>query len=211
MEDASRNQRGLRAIFRLETWRLVTGLLCILCMAFWGCQPGQQVSDDGRDLTLEKEPLPIGGDFTLTDHNGMPFRLVDQNRPVLLFFGYTTCPDFCPQTLARLAQVYFELGESDLLTVFVSVDPGRDTPENLKMYLSHFDMPAVGLTGGEAAVNKVVEQYAGFYERRDEASAAGYLIDHSLYIYAVDRTGGVRFLLRSTDSVKNILKVVRQL
>ncbi|MBT3605855.1 MAG: SCO family protein [Candidatus Latescibacteria bacterium] len=193
--------------------RLVTMLLSLLILVFGGCQQAEQMGEPERDLTLEKEVFPIGGDFTLTDQHGQPFRLADLKRPVLLFFGYATCPDYCPQTLARLAQVYAVLGADaqDVLTVFVSVDSERDTPEVLKTYLSHFDMDVVGLTGKKDVVDAVVKQYAGFYEVRDEGSAAGYLIDHSLYIYVVDREGGVRFLLRSTDSVADIVTVVRQL
>ncbi|MFT5369765.1 MAG: protein SCO1/2 [Candidatus Latescibacterota bacterium] len=199
--------------FRLATCRLAMGLFSLLIFVFLGCQSPDQMGEPERDLTLEKEAFPIGGDFVLTDQNGQPFRLLDQKRPVLLFFGYATCPDFCPQTLARLAKVYSVLGDDakDVLTVFVSVDSQRDTPDVLKTYLSHFDVSVVGLTGTKEAVDAVVKQYAGFYEVRDEGSAAGYLIDHSLYIYVVDRMGGVRFLLRSTDSVADIVTVVRQL
>lgn len=194
---------------RFVTFRLVT----VFFLFFVGCQPSERSGEVERDLTLEKEAMPIGGDFTLTDQDGQPFRLLDQTQPVLLFFGYATCPDFCPQTLARLAQVYDTLGEDgkDVLTVFVSVDTKRDTPSVLKAYLAHFDMPVVGLTGSQEDVDAVVKQYAGFYEVRDEGSAAGYLIDHSLYIYVIDRDGGVRFLLRSTDSVADIATVMKQL
>jgi len=185
----------------------------VFFLLFVGCQTDEYIGEDGRDLTLEKEAMPIGGDFTLTDQDGNAFRLLDQTQPVLLFFGYATCPDFCPQTLARLAQVYAALGEGDkdVLTVFVSVDTKRDTPSVLKTYLAHFDMPVVGLTGSQEDVDTVVKQYAGFYEVRDEGSAAGYLIDHSLYIYVIDRDGGVRFLLRSTDAVADIATVIKQL
>ena len=207
-----RRSAGLRSQVAgkgLAACRFVT----VLFFLFVGCASEVRVGEDGRDLTLEAEALPIGGDFSLTDQDGQPFRLAQVKQPVLLFFGYATCPDFCPQTLAQLAQVYATLGEDgkDVLTVFVSVDAKRDTPDVLKTYLAHFDMPVVGLTGSQDAVDAVVKQYAGFYKVRDEGSAAGYLIDHSLYIYAIDRDGGIRFLLRSTDSVKDMVTVIKQL
>lgn len=193
------------------TWYVIGWVLCVL--SFMGCGQEKQPEMGEAALVLENEAMPIGGDFTLTDHNGKPFHLFEQKRPVLLFFGYATCPDFCPQTLAQLAQAYSKLedGAKDVLTVFVSVDPQRDSPEVLKKYLTHFDVPVVGLTGSKEALDAVVKQYAGFYEIRDEGSAAGYLIDHSLYIYVIDRNGGVRYLLRSTDSVDDMVTIMRQL
>ena len=209
MDRVCMGHRSAGGDLRLVTCRLLT----VFFLLFVGCQTDEHIGEDGRDLTLEKEAMPIGGDFTLTDQDGQSFRLLDQTQPVLLFFGYATCPDFCPQTLARLAQVYDTLGDDgkDVLTVFVSVDAKRDTPHVLKTYLAHFDMPVVGLTGSREDVDAVVKQYAGFYEVRDEGSAAGYLIDHSLYIYVIDRDRGVRFLLRSTDSVADIATVMKQL
>lgn len=189
-------------------------IVCLFCgLGVMGCGKEKQPEMGETALVLEKEAMPIGGDFTLTDHNGKPFHLFEQKRPVLLFFGYATCPDFCPQTLAQLAQAYSKLedGAKDVLTVFVSVDPQRDTPEVLKKYVTHFEVPVVGLTGSKDALDAVVKQYAGFYEIRDEGSAAGYLIDHSLYIYVIDRNGGVRYLLRSTDSVDDMVTIMRQL
>jgi len=190
--------------------RFVIG--CLLCFGLMGCNAEKQPEMGETTLVLEKEAMPIGGDFSLTDHNGEPFHLFAQKRPVLLFFGYATCPDFCPQTLAQLAQAYSKLGDDgDVLTVFVSVDPQRDTPEVLKKYIAHFEVPVVGLTGSKEALDAVVKQYAGFYEIRDEGSAAGYLIDHSLYIYVIDRNGGVRYLLRSTDTIDDMVTIMRQL
>ncbi|MDA0710294.1 MAG: SCO family protein [bacterium] len=202
---------GLRCCVGIHLLLLVTA--CILCCVSQGCGPGQQADESVRDLTLEAEPLPIGGDFLLTDHNGQTFHLAEQKGPVLLFFGYASCPDFCPQTLSQIAQVYAVLGQQaeDLQTIFVSVDPVRDTPDVLKTYLSHFGLPVIGLTGSKEEIDSVVKQYAAFYEVRDAHSAAGPLIDHSVYIYAIDREGRVRFLLRSTDTVKDMVTVIRQL
>lgn len=183
----------------------------IALLLFAACRPAEPPGEPERDLRLSDEPLSIGGDFVLIDHDGEPFRLAEQNRPILLFFGYAHCPDFCPQTLARIARVYHLLGGGDFLTAFVSVDPDRDTPDALKIYLSHFDIPAIGLTGTRDSINAVIRRYGGFYEVSNQESAAGPLIDHSLYTYLIDRNGDVRFLFRHSDTPENMVNVLRQL
>ncbi|MDP6042470.1 MAG: SCO family protein, partial [Candidatus Latescibacteria bacterium] len=139
--------------------------------------------------------------------------LSDQDHPYLIFFGYTSCPDACPQTLARIASAYTLLDDNthDLKTLFISVDPNRDPPQALKTYLSHFDVPAIGLTGSRDSINAVVKRYAAHYEINDQNSAAGYLIDHSLYTYLIDRNGNIRFLFRASHTAEDIATVVRQL
>lgn len=196
--------------FRTSHFARRTAFCLFALLLFAACRPADP-GDADRDLRLSEEPLSIGGDFVLTDHNGDPFHLAEQNRPILLFFGYAHCPDFCPQTLARIARAYYLLGESDLLTAFASVDPDRDTPDMLKTYLSHFDIPAIGLTGSRDSIDAVIRRYGGFYEVSDQESAAGPLIDHSLYTYLIDRNGHVRFLFRHSDTPENMVNVLRQL
>ena len=187
--------------------------ILLLFLVFLGCQPADQSPTELRDFRLPGTPLSVGGDFTLTDHNNQPFTLSNQSGPFLLFFGYANCPDVCPQTLSKISQVYAQLGDDAkyLKTLFISVDPDRDPPETLKTYLDYFNMPVIGLTGPKATIDKTVKQYGGFYQVSDQNSAAGYLIDHSVYIYLIDKNGDVRFLFRSKDTPQNIADVVRQL
>ena len=200
-------------------WRLGTGgwrgFLCFaFCtLLFMACKPLERVPQSDPDLTLSADSYPFGGDLTLVDHDGNSFHLADQERPFLLFFGYASCPDACPQTMARLASAYTILGEDarDLGTLFVSVDPGRDSPEMLKSYLSHFDVPAIGLTGVQDSIDAVVKRYAAHYEIGERNSAAGYLIDHSLYTYLLDQNGDLRFFFRPSHTAEDIATVVRQL
>src|SRR5277367_4908854 len=94
--------------------------------------------------------LPVGGDFALTDDNNQHFELSSlRGKAVLIFFGYTSCPDVCPTTLSKLSEVYRQLGPAAarVKTLYVSVDPQRDTPMVLKEDLSDFDLDALGLTG----------------------------------------------------------------
>src|SRR5687767_12255498 len=98
------------------------------------------------------DPLGYGGDLSLTAHDGRPFRLQDlRGNAVLLFFGYTSCPDMCPLTMSRIASARDQVGgdASRVQTLFVSIDPNRDTPDVLKEYVGSFAMPVTGLTGSD--------------------------------------------------------------
>lgn len=134
---------------------------------------------------------------------------------MLLFFGYTTCPDVCPATLTRLSRVYREL-QNDRIddrveTVFVSVDPQRDTPEKLKEYLSYFAVRATGVTGPPGEIDAIVRKYGASYEKVPVKSAAGYLINHSMYLYLIDAQGQVRHLFRHEDPPEKIADLVKRL
>lgn len=169
----------------------------------------------GRGSDADLEPLSIGGDFTLTGTDGKPFQLASlRGQTVLLFFGYTACPDVCPTTLARLARVYERLRRDGLdhkvTAVFVSVDPQRDTPAKLGEYLSYFAVPARGVTGSPAQLAPIVRRYGASYERVQVASAAGYLINHTTYVYLIDPIGRVRHLIRHEDPPDRIADLVER-
>jgi protein SCO1 len=142
-------------------------------------------------------PAPtIGGDFALTDHTGARFESQSQRGKVLLvFFGYTMCPDVCPTTLSKLSSVMRRLGDAkgDVRTLYISVDPERDTPEVLKADLALFQLDAVGLTGTRAEVDAVVKLFGASYEIVPTPESAGrYSVSHSTMLYLLDREGRVR-------------------
>lgn len=157
----------------------------------------------------------IGGDFTLTDHRGRPFRLAETDGKVrLLFFGYAMCPDVCPMTLSKVVQVRRLLGDDaeDVMTLFVSVDPERDTPEKLRDYLGYFDLgEAAALSGTTEEVDAVVDLFKASYEKDDTGSAAGYLINHTPYLFLLDRGGTVRALYRPSEKPEEIVSAIRVL
>lgn len=135
------------------------------------------------------EPAAIAFDFTLTDENGQVFALSQlRGYWILLTYGYTSCPDICPTTLANLRQVKQALGpEADQVrVVFVSLDPERDTPDILRRYLSHFGEGVKGLTGAPGEVAAAAKEYGVKYEKKESTSAAGYLVSHSAYVYLID-------------------------
>jgi len=155
-----------------------------------------------------------GNDFALTDQDGRPFRLSQlRGKMVFLFFGYTHCPDACPTTMAKLSQVFKLLGRNSdqVMTVFVSVDPGRDTTSVLKSYLAYFHMNSVGLTGTKEEIDVVVKQYGAKYEIEQSDSAAGYHINHSTDLYLLDQKGELVRTFSYSDGVQVIVDGVEQM
>lgn len=156
----------------------------------------------GAALVLRRPSAPppsrvdLGGPFALVDQAGRPFTDRDLRvRPAALFFGFTTCPEVCPTTLARWSASLKALGpEADRVRlVFVSVDPERDTPAVLKSYLSDFDPRITGLTGSPAAVARMLAAYH-VYARKVPLPGGGYTIDHTAAAYLFDREGGFQGL-----------------
>ncbi len=157
----------------------------------------------GSDGPAEPTATPLPGtvldppkevaDFTLTRHTGQPMSLSDlRGKAVMLFFGYTYCPDVCPTTLAEFKRVKQQLGaDADRVAfVFVSVDGARDTPERLAQYVTAFDPGFIGLTGPEADLRRIAQDYGVFFQRAtyDDAQT-GYLVDHTASSFVVDPEG----------------------
>lgn len=170
----------------------------------------------GRTNGPAAQAVPVldgGGDFSLIDHDGKPFSLASQRgNVVLIFFGYTFCPDACPTTLSKLASVYRKLGDdaARVKTLYISVDPERDTPEVLKADLSNFRIDAIGLTGVKADIDKVVQQYGAAYEIVPTPdSAAKYTVSHTTTLYALDPSGRIRMKFRYEASVDEVTDGIR--
>ena len=146
--------------------------------------------------TRYAEPYPAAPDFSLTRANGDIFRLSDQRgRVILLFFGYTACPDICPTTMAEMKQVLDRLSPDNLehvQVVFVSVDPKRDTPERVQEYAEHFSTSFIGLSGSEEELAPVWDAYGIYRLEVPGVSAAGYTVDHTARVTMIDRNGNMR-------------------
>ena len=152
--------------------------------------------------------------FTLSDHNAQARSLGDfKGKVVAIFFGYTSCPDICPTTLSRLAEVMKVLGpDADKVQVlFVSVDPERDTAARLKDFVPWFHPSFLGLRGDAAQTKAVSEEYRVFSARREVGSQLGYVLDHSSGVYVYDPAGRLRLYVKDTASVDDIVADVRQL
>jgi len=137
----------------------------------------------------------FGRDFSLTDHTGKPRTLADyRGKAVVVFFGYTQCPDVCPTTLATLAETMKKLGpDADKVQVlFITVDPERDKPELLSHYVPAFDPRFVGLSGDAAATEKVAKEFKVIYQKQPGATPASYTVDHSAGVFVFDPQGRLR-------------------
>lgn len=167
--------------------------------------------------TAYVEPYPAAPEIDLTRNDGSQFRLSDlRGNIVLVFFGYTSCPDVCPITLGQMKQVVDKLGENDAQKVkvlFVTVDPERDTPETMQKYVDHFDAGFVGLSGSETQLQPIWNGYGIFREKVEGTSEAGYLVNHTARITLIDQDGNLRlsygFETPTEDIVHDIKLLVK--
>ena len=147
--------------------------------------------------------LPPGGDFSLTGPDGKAFRLADlRGQAVVLFFGFASCPDFCPRAMAttRTALGRLPAGQAARVrTVFVSVDPERDAPATLDAYLRHFDMATIGVTGSHPELKAAIRLYGGDYQRDPPAATTGYMVIHPTSLYVIDPAGQLRARVDNGD------------
>ncbi|MEW8509035.1 MAG: SCO family protein [Candidatus Thiodiazotropha sp.] len=155
----------------------------------------------------------LGGDFSLQSSQG-EFSLRDlRGKVVLLYFGYTQCPDVCPTSLAVLAQAFKELSDTELEKVqgvFVSVDPDRDSFKILDEYVGYFHPNLVGVTGSESELAKVARRYGVKYNKVDlDDSAIGYAVDHSSITYLITPQGELRFIFPHQTASFMILEAIR--
>lgn len=157
-----------------------------------------------------------GADFArtidLTGHDGKRHTLADfRGKVVLVFFGFTQCPDVCPTTLARFASVVKELGaDGDRVQVlFVSVDPERDTRELLAQYVPAFDKRFLGLYGDAEATARTAKEFKVIYQKQPGKTPETYTIDHSAGTYVFDKSGRVRLFLRHEVPVEDVVHDLR--
>lgn len=140
-----------------------------------------------------------GRELLLNDQDGRPRSLADfKGKAVVVFFGYTHCPDVCPTTLMEIKQAMAELGEDArrVQVLFVSVDPERDTPEVLAKYVPSFDPTFIGLSGDPQAVAKAAKDFKVFYQKTPGKAPGTYTVDHTAGIYVFDPQGRLRLFAR---------------
>lgn len=168
-----------------------------IILALWvaGCGSGPAPEYKGSDIT----GADFGKRLALTDHNGRAVTLESfRGKLVVLFFGYTHCPDVCPTTLLDMAQALKLMEPSVAARVqvlFVSVDPERDTPDTLKAYVPYFHPSFLGLYGSPEQVAEAAREFKVVYRKHVEPGATGYLVDHSAGSYVLDASGRLRLYL----------------
>ena len=144
--------------------------------------------------------LPYARNFALTDHNGKPRTLADfKGKVVLMFFGYTQCPDVCPTTMAEMSAAMKELGPlaDQVQVLFVTVDPERDTQQLLAEYVPAFDKRFLGLYGTAEQTAAVGKEFKVFYAKVPGKTPGSYSMDHTAASYVFDKQGNIRLLVRS--------------
>ena len=174
-----------------STTRLI--LAVVLLGAAGACGSGRTSAIDGL-RGVKFAPPHAKNDFTLVDTDGKPFHFVNDTRGsvTLLYFGYTNCPDVCPTTLATFKQVFAKLeaaGVADKVRFdFISVDPQRDTPEQLAKYVGYFDKDFVAATGSDEELTRVTRALGLIYSRESTANG-DYAVDHSASAVLIDPAG----------------------
>jgi protein SCO1/2 len=154
----------------------------------------------------------IGGPFELTTHEGKRLSSTEfAGTPFAVFFGFTHCPDVCPTTMLDLSNIIKQLGpDADRMRYFfITVDPERDTPEHLKLYLSNFDPRITGLVGTPAEIAAVAKAYRAFYEK--VPTKDGFTFNHTALIYLMGRDGRLAGTINYQESAETQLKKLRRL
>jgi protein SCO1/2 len=150
--------------------------------------------DYRADLARTESEPPFFADFELTDHRGMVQTEEDfKGRWMLVFFGFTNCPDVCPTTLSEVAAVMEGLGDEAAMVqpIFITIDPERDTPTALAEYVPVFDARIIGLTGTPEQIAATSETFPIFFERIEEATAPrGYTMGHTSHLFLFDKQAG---------------------
>ncbi len=193
-------------IKKIAAGALLAGAVSILA----ACQPGKPqfrgIDISGVDYAM---------DFKLTDFNGQPRSLADfAGKVVVVFFGYTQCPDVCPTTMSEMLRVKQLLGaDGDKLQVlFVSVDPERDTPEVLKAYMGSFDPSFLGLyAASPEALAQLARDFKIYYKKVDGQTPSSYTMDHSAASYLYDPKGRLRLFSRFGSKPEDVTEDVRLL
>jgi protein SCO1/2 len=191
---------------RIAAWIAVAAVLAAVGIAYvWWSNLG---------LVSSRMPLSasIGGPFELTTQDGRRLSSAElKGRPFALFFGFTHCPDVCPTTMLELSNVIKQMGpDADRMRFFfVSVDPERDTPDLLKLYLSNFDPRITGLVGTPAEIAAVARSYRAFYEK--VPTKDGFTFNHTALVYLMDREGHLAGTLNYQEPEDVQVKKLRRL
>ncbi len=185
-------------------------LLWLLALVIAGAGSWFLLSDRGGE-----GPYPgMGGGFTLQSVQG-PVSLSDfRGKVVLIYFGYTSCPDICPTSLGALSAALKQLSPQEMeriQPIFISVDPERDTPQKMVEYVHYFHPKMIGLTGSLEQLKEIAGRYGAYFRKAEvEGSTLGYAVDHSSVIYIVNEQGVLVDMIHHSGSPKVILEHIRK-
>ena len=189
--------------------KILSTLILSITLLLAACSP-PPVSFKSSDIT----GVDWGRRLSLTDHNGQARQLADfKGKVVVLFFGYTQCPDVCPTTLLAMREVQKRLGErgSRVQVLFVTLDPERDTAQLLARYVTAFDPSFIGLRGDEATTTAVARDFKVFFAKQAGRTPDSYTLDHSTGSFVFDPQGRLRLLVRHGERPDSIAADLRLL
>jgi protein SCO1/2 len=190
----------IQFIARYALFAGATGLMA-------ACSP-QQAAFSSVDVTGAE----YAKGFELTDHNGQVRHLTDfAGKVVVMFFGYTQCPDVCPTSMTELARIKKALGKDGerLQGLFVTIDPQRDTQELLKAYMANFDPTFLALSGPPDKLAEVAKEFKIYYKRVEGKTPSSYTMDHSAGSYVYDTKGQLRLFTRYGSDPKGLTEDIR--
>ncbi|HOY70388.1 MAG TPA: SCO family protein [Methylotenera sp.] len=190
-------------------------ILLVLLVFLGACNPtgGQNsagTSFIGQDITGADFAKPLA----LTDHTGKPRTMSDfKGKVVMLFFGYTHCPDVCPTTLSDLKQTMKLLGDkaNEVQVLFITVDPERDTQEVLAQFVPYFDARFIGLRGNAQETKDTLDNFKVYQAKVDEKADGSYVIDHSAGMYVYDKNGKIRLYMQYGQKPQEIAADIQKL
>ena len=189
-------------------------LLLVWLAVFWEPVAPRPVAKVQPHSQLQLADTPLGGDFTLYGPQGAVALQNFRGKAVLLYFGYTYCPDVCPTSLSLMAQAIsgLQAGERERVQgLFISVDPARDTPERLKEYAPFFHPGIVGISGSDEQIAAVARQYGASYMKQKPNAEGQYAVDHSSVTYVIDPEGKLVASLPHASTPEQIIATVRPL
>ncbi len=185
-------------------------LCCVLALTACEKPQSPKVPFANTDIT----GLDYAKGFALTDHNGQPRTLADfKGKVVVVFFGYTQCPDVCPTTLSELAGIKKALASEAerLQVIFITLDPQRDTPELMAGFVPAFDSSFLGLWGEQAVIDKVAKDFKVFAQKVPSKDGKSYTIDHTAGSYVFDDQGRIRLFVRHGQGGDGLQKDLQRL
>jgi cytochrome oxidase Cu insertion factor (SCO1/SenC/PrrC family) len=198
------------------TMKLRALALTLLSFGCLATSPAAQPSSERSAAELMDAVMwnrePIGGPFALTDQNGTRRTDADfRGKLMLVYFGFTYCPDVCPTDLLQMALAVDQLGQAGEMVqpVFITVDPERDTAGHLKQYMPLFHRRFVGLTGDAMAIQAAARAYRVYYKKVEWADRSDYTVDHSAFIYLMGRDGEYLGFFPPGASAERLVETIR--
>lgn len=186
-------------------------MVLLLVVSLTGCK---QQTPEKKFLATDITGVAFGKDFQLTDHYGKLRTLADfKGKLVVMFFGYTHCPEVCPTSMSDLAQALRLMGKNadKVQVLFVTIDPARDTQTLLANYVPAFNPGFLGLWGDEAATAKVAKDFRIFYQKVNSKNGKSYEVDHTSGTYVFDQAGQLRLFMRYGQGAQSIVHDLNQL